>query len=205
MLSLEPSRNARARTAAALVAAGILAGGCGGSSSPFAGSFHAPAGYVAYHGSGYVVAVPQHFVAKAGSVPNQPTGATVTQLTPDGVPADKAQAEILLLENAHLKFTLDQVVSNLEQADRTNPAVSNAQISATHATVPGARSARIVTETYVAPDSPSNPTRVTFDRKWLMVLIRPGVLLDVVVADAPKLGGHIDADAVIHSFRLKQS
>jgi hypothetical protein len=25
------------------------------------------------------------------------------------------------------------------------------------------------------------------------------------VANAPKLGGHIDADAVIQSFRLKQS
>jgi hypothetical protein len=209
MLSVRPPRNARARRlAAALAAAGVLAGalaGCGGSSSPFAGSFHAPAGYVAYHGSGYVVAVPAKFAAKPGSVPDQPAGATVTELTLGGVSANRAQSEILVLENPHLKFTLDQVVSNLEQADRTNPAVSNSQISAAQATVPGARSARMVTETYVAPDSPSNPARVTFDRKWLMVLIRPGVLLDIVVADAPKLGGHIDADAVIHSFRLNRS
>jgi hypothetical protein len=149
--------------------------------------------------------VPQHYLAKAGSVPDQPAGATVTELTQGGIAANKAQAEILLLENRRLKFTLDQVVSNLEQADRTNSSVSNARIGVAHATVPGARSARIVTETYVAPDSPTDPARVTFDRTWLMVLIRPGVLLDVVVANAPKLGGHIDADAVIHSFRLQHS
>ncbi|MGH2881707.1 MAG: hypothetical protein ACRDPA_03220, partial [Solirubrobacteraceae bacterium] len=72
------------------------------------------------------------------------------------------------------------------------------------ATVPGARAARIVSESYVAPDSPSNPTPTTFERKWLMVLVKPGLLIDVVVANAPKLGGHIDADAVIDSFRLSQ-
>jgi len=56
----------------------------------------------------------------------------------------------------------------------------------------------------VAPDSPTNPTATRFERKWLMVLIKPGLLLDVVVANAPKLGGNIDADAVIDSFRLEQ-
>jgi hypothetical protein len=55
----------------------------------------------------------------------------------------------------------------------------------------------------VAPDSPSNPAPTHFNRKWLMVLVRPGVLLDVVVANAPELGGRIDADAVIDSFRLR--
>ena len=190
---------------AALVAAGVLAAGCGGGSSgPFSGSFHAPTGYTAYHGSGYVVALPAHFVAKAGTVPDQPPGSTVTEATEGGKAAARAQSEILLLENPHLKFTLDQVVSNLQQADRTNTSVSNLKISATKATVPGARAARIVTESYVAPDSPSDPAPTHFNRKWLMVLVRPGVLLDVVVANAPALGGHIDADAVIDSFRLKQ-
>ena len=241
-------RRARARLAGALAATTVLAAGCGGgSSSPFAGSFHAPAGYSAYHGGGYVVAIPAHFAAKAGSVPDQPPGSTVTEVTKGGssaaraqseilllenphlkftldqvvsnleqadrtntsvsdvkVAAAKAQSEILLLDNPHLKFTLDQVVSNLEQADRTNTSVSNVTVSATHATVPGARSARIVTESYVAPDSPTDQAPTHFDRKWLMVLVRPGVLLDVVVANAPSLGGHIDADAVIDSFRLKQ-
>ena len=183
----------------------VVAAGCGGgSSSPFAGSFHAPAGYSAYHGGGYVVAIPAHFVAKAGSVPDQPPGSTVTEVTKGGSSAARAQSEILLLENPHLKFTLDQVVSNLEQADRTNTSVSDVKVSAARTTVPGARAARIVTESYVAPDSPTNPAPTHFNRKWLMVLVRPGVLLDVVVANAPALGGHVDADAVIDSFRLKQ-
>jgi hypothetical protein len=205
VLSRLSRRTVRRSLVAIVAAAGILAAGCGGSSSPFSGSFHAPAGYVAYHGNGYVVAVPRQFLAKAGSVPDQPAGATVTELTRGGVTANKAQSEILLLENPHLKFTIDQVVDNLEVADRTNPNVSNAQISAATTTVPGARAARIITERYVAPDSPSNPERVTFDRKWLMVLIKPGLLLDVVVANAPALGGNVDADAVIHSFRLNRS
>jgi hypothetical protein len=190
--------------AGALAAAGLLAAGCGGSSSPFSGSFHAPSGYSAYHGSGYVVAIPAGFVGKAGSVPDQPPGSTVTEVTQGGSSAAKAKSEILLLKNPHLKFTLDQVVDNLEQADRTNTSVSDVKVTASKVTVPGARGARIVTESYVAPDSPSNPAPTHFDRKWLMVLVRPGVLLDVVVANAPALGGHIDADAVINSFRLRQ-
>jgi hypothetical protein len=181
----------------------VLAAGCGGSSSPFAGSFHAPSGYTAYHGGGYVVAIPAGFVGKAGSVPDQPQGSTVTEVTQGGSPAARAKSEILLLENPHLKFTLDQVVDNLEQADRTNTSVSDVKVSASKVTVPGARAARIVTESYVAPDSPSNPAPTHFNRKWLMVLVRPGFLLDVVVANAPALGGHIDADAVIDSFRLR--
>ena len=197
-------RRIHARLAVALAAAGILAGGCGGSSSPFSGSFHAPAGYVAYHGNGYVVAIPAQFSAKPGTVSNQPPGSTVVEVTRGGTPAAKAQSEILLLENPHLNFSLDQVVDNLSRADRTNTSVSNPQISAAKTTVPGARDARIVTESYVAPDSPSDPTPTRFDRKWLMVLVKPGLLLDVMVANAPKLGGHIDADAVIDSFRLQQ-
>jgi hypothetical protein len=194
----------RARLGALLAATGLLIGGCGGSSSPLSGSFHAPAGYVPYHGSGYVVAIPTDFVAKPGTVPEQPPGSTVTEATHGGSAAARAQAEILLLENPHLTFTIDQVVSNLERADRTNTQVSNVQIGVTKATVPGSRAARIVSERYVAPDSPSNRTPTQFDRKWLMVLIRPGLLLDVVVANAPNLGGRIDANAVIDSFRLER-
>jgi hypothetical protein len=198
------SRRHRALLGAVLAALVMSLAGCGGANSPFAGSFHAPSGYVAYHGSGYVVALPAHFVAKPGTVSDQPPGATVVEATRGGNPAAKAQSEILLLENPHLKFTLDQVVSNLTEADRTNTSVSNAQIYAAKVTVPGARAARLVTESYVAPDSPSDPNPTAFQRKWLMVLVRPGLLIDVVVANAPKLGGDIDADAVIHSFRLQQ-
>ena len=64
-------------------------------SAPFSGGFHAPVGYVAFHGRGYVVAVPQHFVAKAGSVPNQPAQATVTELTPGGVAAALALTRLM--------------------------------------------------------------------------------------------------------------
>src|SRR5689334_3608161 len=104
----------------ALAATGLLAAGCGGNNSPFSGSFHAPTGYSAYHGSGYVVAIPAGFVGMAGSVPDQPPGSMVTEVTQGGRSAAKAKSEILLLKNPHLKFTLDQVVDNLEQADRTN-------------------------------------------------------------------------------------
>jgi hypothetical protein len=198
-------RQARALLAAAMGAAGLLASGCGGgSSSPFAGSFHAPPGYVAYHGKGYVVALPANFVAKPGTVDGQPAGSSVIEATKGGDPAARAQSEILLLRNPHLKISLGQVISNLTEEDRSNVSVSNAQISATNATVPGARAARIVTESYQAPDSPSNPTPTKFHRKWLMVLVKPGLLLDVVVANATTLGGDTDADAVIDSFRLKQ-
>ncbi len=197
-------RRARAILAGALATGGVLAAGCGGSSSPFAGSFHAPSGYTAYHGSGYVVALPAKFVARRGTVSDQPPGSTVIEATKGGTTAAKQQSEILLLENPHLTFTLDQVVINLTEADRNNTSVSNPQITATKTTVPGARAARIVTESYVAPDSPSDPKPTTFHRKWLMVLVKPGLLIDVVVANAPKLGGDIDADAVIDSFRLKQ-
>lgn len=204
MLSRSPHRHVRARLAAGLAVAGLLAAGCGGSSSPFAGSFHAPAGYVAYHGSGYVVAMPAQFVAKPGTLSDQPPGSTVIRAIKAGVPAARAQSEILVIDNPRLTFTLDQVVNNLELADRTNTAVSNPQISVTKTTVPGASAARIVTESYVAPDSPSDPAPTAFHRKWLMVLIKPGHLLDVVVANAPKLGGSVDADAVIDSLRLEQ-
>ena len=218
MLSLRPHSPGRRRRmirrrrpapavlAGALLATGVVAAGCGGSgsSSAFSGAFHAPPGYVAYHGRGYVVAIPAHFAAKPGTVDNQPPGSTVIEVTKGGNPAARAESEILLLENPHLTFSLDQVVSNLAEADRSNTSVSNARISAAKTTVPGARAARIVTETYTAPDSPSNRTATTFHRKWLMVLIKPGLLLDVVVANAPKLGGDIDANAVIDSFRLKQ-
>ena len=199
-------RAAWARLAGPLVAVGVLAAGCGGggSSSPFAGAFHAPSGYAAYHGSGYIVAMPAGYVAKRGTLSDQPPGSTVIEATRGGSAAAKTQSEILLLENPHLTMSLDQVVSNLTEADRTNTSVSNAQLSATKTTVPGAHDARIVTESYVAPDSPTNPTATRFERKWLMVLIKPGLLLDVVVANAPKLGGNIDADAVIDSFRLEQ-
>lgn len=197
-------RPARALLAGLLATGGLLAGGCGGSSSPFSGSFHAPAGYIAYHASGYVVAIPANFAGRAGSLTDQPPGSTVTEVTHGGSAAARAQSEIILLDNPHLTLTLDQVVSNLEREDRTNVEVSNAQVSVTKTTVAGARAARIVTESYTAPDSPSNPAPTHIDRKWLMVLINPGHLLDVVVANAPKLGGHVDANAVIDSFRLKQ-
>src|SRR5436309_16075949 len=111
-------RHTLALLAGALAAAGVLAGGCGGSSSPFSGSFHAPSGYTTYHGSGYLVAIPAGYVGKPGNVPDQPRGATVTEVTQGGSSAARAKSEILLLENPHLKFTLDQVVDNLEQADR---------------------------------------------------------------------------------------
>jgi hypothetical protein len=204
VLSRRPHHKVRARLAVGLAAAGVLAAGCGGSSSPFAGSFHAPRGYVAYHGSGYVVAVPAQFVAKPGTVSDLPPGSTVIDVTKGGITPAKAQSEILLLENPHVTFPIDQVVDNLERDDRTNTEVSNVQVSATKTTVPGARAARIVTESYTAPDSPTNRTPTQFNRKWLLVLVKPGLLVDVVVANAPKLGGHIDADAVIDSFRLKQ-
>lgn len=205
MLSSRP-RSGRALLAGAMAAVAALLGGCGGhgSSSPFSGAFHAPRGYAAYHGDGYLVALPATFVAKPGSVSDQPPGSTVIEATKGGNLSTRGQSEILLLENPHLSFSLDRVVSNLAKADRTNTSVSKAQISASKATVPGASAARIVTESYVAPDSPSDPSPTTFHRKWLMVLVKPGHLLDVVVANAPKLGGNVDADAVIDSFRLKQ-
>lgn len=204
MLRGSARKHSRAGLAAALVAATVLAAGCGGSSSPFSDASHPPAGFVAYHGSGFNLSVPAQYRAAPASIPGTPRGATVTSLTRSGASPEKTNAEILILQNSHLTISIDQVVGNLEREDRTNPAVSHAQVQAATTTVPGARAARIVTERYVAPDSPSNPTPVTFDRKWLMVLIRPGVLLDVVAVNAPNAGGHLDVDTVIDSFRLEQ-
>jgi hypothetical protein len=69
-------------------------------------------------------------------------------------------------------------------------------------TVSGAEDVRIVTESYNGPVG--DGTRTLFHRTWLMVLPRPGLLLDLVVVDEPQRGGMLDPATVLDSFRLSR-
>lgn len=189
--------------AAALLVAALLAG-CGGSGSPFSGSAHPPAGFVTYRGDGFRVSVPAGYASRAASVAGVPAGSTVTSFTRGGASPQQTNAEVLVLRNPHLSSTLGQVIGNLEREDVSNPEISHPLFGSTPATIPGARAARIVSERYTAAESSSDPASVTFDRKWLMIEVKPGLLLDVLVVSAPKLGAHLDPDAVIDSVRLEQ-
>jgi hypothetical protein len=196
-------RHPRLLIAAALLAAAFLAG-CGGSGSPFGGSPHPPAGFITYRGDGFRVSVPAGYRARAASVGGVPAGSTVTSFTHGGASPQQTNAEVLVLRNPHLTSTLGQVVGNLEREDVSNPEISHPLFGSTSATVPGARSARIVSERYTAAESSSDPASVTFERKWLMMQVKPGLLLDVIVVSAPKLASHLDPDAVLDSVRLEQ-
>lgn len=185
---------------AAAIAALVIAG-CGTASKSH-GSTRVPAGFVLYRGAGFSFAVPSGFKSQADNISGLPTGSSATILTAAGLSPDKTSAQIIAMTNPHLRFTIDQVATNLRAADASDPSWSHVQTRVGAVTVAGAQEARLVTESYVTPYDASQPTSGMIHRTWLMVMPKPGTLIDVVVAVEPQHGGKLDANKVIDSFRL---
>ncbi len=187
--------------AAVVVATGLV--GCGSSSgasrqsaAPVRSSAP-PAGFTVYHAYGFSFAAPKGLKSVAGDLQDLPAGASATTLTPQGQSPGVANTMIFAMYNPNLQYTVDQVASNLQKADATNPAETGVQTSISSTHVGGARTARIVSESYTA----ENP-HTLYRRTWLMVSPRPGTLIDLVVVVEPKRGGTLDPSTVIDSFRL---
>jgi hypothetical protein len=99
--------------------------------------------------------------------------------------------------NTNLQYTVGQVAANLQRAESTDPSVSQLQMAQRAVAVPGARAARVISESYIAP----NP-RTAYERTWLMVSPKPGLLIDLIIVREPYRGANLDPNAVINSFRL---
>jgi hypothetical protein len=181
-----------------------LAAGCGSGSSR---STHAasatgptgavPAGYSVYHGYGFSFALPPGFKRVPGTTPGLPAGAWSTSFSPGGQGPGVTNTEIVAIVNTNLQYTVGQVAANLRQAESTDPKVSNLQMVQRATTVPGARAARVVNESYVAP----NP-HTAYERTWLMVSPKPGMLIDLIVVLEPYRGAKLNPNDVINSFHL---
>lgn len=195
---------------AVLVAA--LAGGCGGSSqhtqsssATVAGSRPAgvPVGYAVYHGDGFSFDAPLGLAAQSYPVQGLPAGGSSFILSPAGVSPADADEQILEIVNPHLQESLSQLATSLRNADLSNHSVKDVQTSVHPAQVSGAQGAQVFNESYVAVNPPNvTPRQVLFKRTWLMVEPKAGTLIDLVVAVEPGLGGHLDANTVIDTFRL---
>jgi hypothetical protein len=191
-------------TIAALALPVALAVGCGSTSSRSARPASAagptgkvPAGYSVYHGYGFSFALPPGFKRLAGSTPGLPAGAWSTSFSPGGKGPGVTNTEIVAIVNTHLQYTVGQVAANLQRAESNDPAVSRLHIVQRPATVPGARAARVISESYIAP----NP-RTAYERTWLMVSPKPGLLIDLIVVREPYRGANLNPSGVINSFRL---
>ena len=181
-----------------------VATGCGSSSSRSAHSASAigptgavPAGYSVYHGYGFTFALPPGYKRLPGSTPGLPAGAWSTSFSPAGKGPGVTNTEIVAIVNTNLQYTVGQVAANLRQAESTDPKVSNLQMAQRVVSVPGAHAARVVSESYIAP----NP-HTAYERTWLMVSPKPGMLIDLIVVREPYRGGDLDPNGVINSFHL---
>jgi hypothetical protein len=162
-----------------------------------------PAGFARYAGHGFSFAAPSGMKpAPDGAIGGLPAGASANTLTPGGRSVRRASTQIIEGFNPRLRtdVSLDEVAAGLEASDEAQPTVKNLHTNVSAMTVAGAESVRIVTESYTAPTG--DGTRTLFHRTWLMVLPRPGLLIDLVVVDEPQRGGALDAATVLHSFRL---
>lgn len=200
--------------AASVAAVALLVAGCGGSAGNSASTTTArssasaspaasriPTGFAVYEGSGYSLAVPGGYKATSTKVAGQPAGSTVVRLSPSGAAPPKVDSEVLVGENPHLNLSLDQVIDNLKASERA-ATTRLMTFNVEPVNIAGASESRMINESYIAPLSPSQPIPTVFDRTWLMVLVRPGVLVDVIAANEPDRGGNLNLEAVIDSFRL---
>lgn len=162
-----------------------------------------PAGFARYLGHGFSFAAPRGMrPAPDGGIGGLPAGASASTLTPGGRSVRRATTQIIEGFNPRLRtdVNLDEVATGLEASDEAQPTVKNLHTNVSAMTVSGAESVRIVTESYTAPAG--DGTRTLFHRTWLMVLPRPGLLIDLVVVDEPQRGGALDPATVLDSFRL---
>lgn len=162
-----------------------------------------PAGFVRYRGEDFTFLAPSGFKpAPNGRIGGLPRGASAEILTPGGGRVERTNTQIIEGFNPRLRsnVSLDQVATSLETADHSDRSEKDVHTTITAMTVSGAEDVRIVTESYNGPVG--DGTRTTFHRTWLMVLARPGLLLDLVVVDEPQRGGTLNPTAVLDSFRL---
>jgi hypothetical protein len=201
-----------------LVVGCVAAGGCGSSaahsssvavqttttSATFTASAGTiPPGFARYSGKDFTFLAPAGFRRAAnGGIGGLPRGATAQILTRGGRRVERTNTQIIEGFNPRLRtdVDLDQVATSLETADRSNPSQRNVHTTVSTMTVSGAQQVRLVSESYVGPVG--DGTRTLFHRTWLMVLPRPGLLVDVVVVEEPRRGGTLDPAAVLDSFRL---
>ncbi len=181
-----------------------LAVGCGSTSSrsshrtsELGPTGKTPAGYSVYHGYGFSFALPPGFKRVPGTTPGLPAGAWSTSFSPAGKGPGVTNTEIVAIVNTNLQYTVGQVAANLQRAESTDPAVSKLQMAQRNVAVPGARAARIISESYIAP----NP-RTAYERTWLMVSPKPGLLIDLIVVREPYRGSNLNPTGVINSFHL---
>jgi hypothetical protein len=182
-----------------------VATGCGSSSS--SRSTHTPSetgptgavpsGYSVYHGYGFSFALPPGFKRLPGTTPGLPAGAWSTSFSPAGKGPGVTNTEIVAIVNTNLQYTVGQVAANLRKAESTDPKVSSLQMAQRDVPVPGARAARVISESYIAP----NP-HTAYERTWLMVSPKPGMLIDLIVVREPYRGANLDPNGVINSFHL---
>jgi hypothetical protein len=165
----------------------------------------APPGFVRYRGEDFTFLAPPGFKpAPNGGIAGLPRGASAEILTPGGGRVERTNTQIIEGFNPRLRTNvgLDEVATSLEQADHSDRAEKDVHTSISTMTVSGATDVRTVTESYNGPVG--DGTRTLFRRTWLMVLARPGLLLDLVVVDEPQRGGALDPAAVLDSFRLNR-
>lgn len=214
-------------TAGALLAA--LAAGCGSAStSTSAGGSHTaavappaatsatasgtstaapapaiPAGFALYQGDGFSFVAPSGLKpAPGGGISGLPRGASAETLTPGARPLAGTNTQIMEAYNPRLRtdVSLGEVATSLEAADANDPSVKDLHTSLSTMTVADAEDVRTVSESYIAADGAHAKT--LFRRTWLMVMPRPGVLIDLVVIVEPRRGGTLDPATVLDSFRL---
>lgn len=162
-----------------------------------------PAGFVRYQAKGFSFLGPSGLKPAAdGGIGGVPSGASAEVLSPGGRRVESTSTQIIALTNPRLRtgVSLDQVATSLEAADANAPSAKDVHTNVSTMTVAGAQQVRIVTESYTAPDGPH--TRTLFHRTWLMVLPKPGLLMDLVVVNEPQRGGALNPATVLDSFRL---
>jgi hypothetical protein len=165
-----------------------------------------PPGFARYRARGFTFVAPAGMKpAPNGGIPGLPRGASAETLTPGGRRLENTNVQIIEGTNPRLRtdVTLDEVATSLETSDARDRALKGLHTNISTMTVNGAESVRIVTESYTAPAG--HRTRTLFHRTWLMVLPRPGLLIDLVVVDEPQHGGRLNPATVLDSFRLDRA
>jgi uncharacterized protein YceK len=164
-----------------------------------------PAGFARYRANGFSFLAPSGMKpARDGSIAGVPRGVSARILSPGGGRVESTSTQIIVITNPRLRTNvdLDQLATSLEAADANDPRTKDVHTNVSTTTVAGAEQVRIVTESYNAPDGAHS--RTLFRRTWLMVMPRPGLLMDLVVVNEPRRGRTIDAATVINSFRLSR-
>jgi hypothetical protein len=162
-----------------------------------------PPGFARYQGDGFSFVAPSGMKpAPGGGINGLPRGASAETLTAGGRSLVRTNAQIMEAYNPRLRtdVSLGQVATSLEAADGNDPSVKDVHTSISTMTVAGAEDVRTVSESYIAADGPH--ARTLFHRTWLMVMPRPGVLIDLVVIVEPRHGGDLNPATVLNSFRL---